>query len=199
MSSACHVARCTLHALVAGACSEDPCVRRQRRMRARVPHVSAAAATAHSLPTHSGPSLRARGRSSIRPQMRTPSAREGERRSPPHTAQRSSRRIPGAASLGSRARASARVRQRLRTRRPRAVVTAGPAATDRRRLPCSVATSRGIAVLCCNAPRYFCRSFVSERFYGAAECYGNNEGDSAVTMARIAWADGHARRVLRDG
>jgi hypothetical protein len=39
---------------------------------------------------------------------------------------------------------------------------------------------------------------VSEKFYGAAECYGNNEGDSAVTMARIAWADGHARRVLRD-
>ena len=39
---------------------------------------------------------------------------------------------------------------------------------------------------------------MSEKFYGAAECYGNNEGDSAVTMARIAWADGHARRVLRD-
>ena len=28
--------------------------------------------------------------------------------------------------------------------------------------------------------------------------YNANLGDSAVTMARIAWADGHARRAVND-
>lgn len=41
-------------------------------------------------------------------------------------------------------------------------------------------------------------TYVSEKFYGTADTYGGNTGDSAITMGRIGWADGHARRVTGD-
>jgi hypothetical protein len=41
-------------------------------------------------------------------------------------------------------------------------------------------------------------TWVSERYYGTADTYGGNTGDSAVTMGRIGWADGHARRAVGD-
>ncbi|MCW2952570.1 MAG: hypothetical protein JWQ48_1740 [Conexibacter sp.] len=39
---------------------------------------------------------------------------------------------------------------------------------------------------------------VSERYYGPADTYGGNTGDSATAMARIGWADGLARRAAGD-
>lgn len=41
-------------------------------------------------------------------------------------------------------------------------------------------------------------TWVSEKYYGSADTYGGNTGDSAVTMGRIGWADGHARRAVGD-
>lgn len=41
-------------------------------------------------------------------------------------------------------------------------------------------------------------TYVSEKAYGPADTYGGNTGDSAVTMGRIGWADGHARRATGD-
>jgi hypothetical protein len=41
-------------------------------------------------------------------------------------------------------------------------------------------------------------TYVSEKFYGTADTYGGNTGDSAITMGRIGWADGHARRNTGD-
>jgi hypothetical protein len=41
-------------------------------------------------------------------------------------------------------------------------------------------------------------TYVSEKYYGTADTYNGNTGDSAVTMGRIAWADGHARRATGD-
>ncbi|MBA2678022.1 MAG: hypothetical protein H0U76_06470 [Ktedonobacteraceae bacterium] len=41
-------------------------------------------------------------------------------------------------------------------------------------------------------------TYVSERFYGAENCYNGNVGDSSCTMGRIGWADGHARAVVGD-
>jgi hypothetical protein len=41
-------------------------------------------------------------------------------------------------------------------------------------------------------------TWVSERFYGPADTYGGNTGDSATTMGRIAWADAHARARVGD-
>ena len=41
-------------------------------------------------------------------------------------------------------------------------------------------------------------TFVSERYYGPEDTYNGNVGDSDITMARIAWADGHARAVMGD-
>lgn len=41
-------------------------------------------------------------------------------------------------------------------------------------------------------------TWVSEKFYGSADTYGGNTGDSAITMGRIGWADGHARRAVGD-
>ncbi len=41
-------------------------------------------------------------------------------------------------------------------------------------------------------------TYVSEKFYGPADTYGGNTGDSAVTMERIAWADGQARAAVGD-
>lgn len=41
-------------------------------------------------------------------------------------------------------------------------------------------------------------TWVSEQYYGSADTYGGNTGDSAVTMGRIGWADGHARQAVGD-
>ena len=41
-------------------------------------------------------------------------------------------------------------------------------------------------------------TYVSEKFYGPADTYGGNTGDSNVTMERIAWADGRARAAIGD-
>ena len=41
-------------------------------------------------------------------------------------------------------------------------------------------------------------TWVSEKYYGPADTYGGNTGDSAVTMGRIGWADGQARRAVGD-
>jgi hypothetical protein len=41
-------------------------------------------------------------------------------------------------------------------------------------------------------------TWVSEKLYGPADTYGGNTGDSATTMGRIGWADGHARRAVGD-
>ena len=41
-------------------------------------------------------------------------------------------------------------------------------------------------------------TYVSERFYGPADTYGGNTGDSNVTMERIGWADGRARAAVGD-
>ncbi len=41
-------------------------------------------------------------------------------------------------------------------------------------------------------------TYVSERYYGPDDCYNRNIGDSSCTMARIGWADGQARAVVRD-
>jgi hypothetical protein len=41
-------------------------------------------------------------------------------------------------------------------------------------------------------------TWVSEKYYGPTDTYGGNTGDSAVTMGRIGWADGHARRAAGD-
>jgi hypothetical protein len=41
-------------------------------------------------------------------------------------------------------------------------------------------------------------TYVSEKSYGPADTYGGNTGDSAITMGRIGWADGHARRATGD-
>jgi hypothetical protein len=41
-------------------------------------------------------------------------------------------------------------------------------------------------------------TWVSERYYGPADTYGGNTGDSATAMARIGWADGLARRAAGD-
>jgi hypothetical protein len=41
-------------------------------------------------------------------------------------------------------------------------------------------------------------TWVSEKFYGPADTYGGNTGDSATTMGRIAWADAHARARVGD-
>eukprot|EP01120_Amphizonella_sp_Union-15-10_P015804 TRINITY_DN8197_c0_g1_i1.p1 TRINITY_DN8197_c0_g1~~TRINITY_DN8197_c0_g1_i1.p1 ORF type:complete len:770 (-),score=131.23 TRINITY_DN8197_c0_g1_i1:4-2313(-) len=41
-------------------------------------------------------------------------------------------------------------------------------------------------------------TYVSEKYYDSANCYGGNTGDSAVTMGRIGWADATARRVVGD-
>jgi hypothetical protein len=41
-------------------------------------------------------------------------------------------------------------------------------------------------------------TWVSEQFYGPADTYGGNTGDSATTMGRIAWADAHARARVGD-
>jgi hypothetical protein len=41
-------------------------------------------------------------------------------------------------------------------------------------------------------------TWVSERFYGPADTYGGNTGDSATAMARIGWADGLARQAAGD-
>jgi len=41
-------------------------------------------------------------------------------------------------------------------------------------------------------------TYVSEKYYGPQDCYANNTGDSTVTMARIGWADGHARKRMND-
>ncbi len=41
-------------------------------------------------------------------------------------------------------------------------------------------------------------TYVSERYYGAENCYNGNIGDSSCTMARIGWADGHARAAAGD-
>lgn len=41
-------------------------------------------------------------------------------------------------------------------------------------------------------------TWVSEKYYGPADTYGGNTGDSAVAMGRIGWADGHARRAVGD-
>jgi hypothetical protein len=41
-------------------------------------------------------------------------------------------------------------------------------------------------------------TWVSERYYGPADTYGGNTGDSATTMGRIAWADAQARARVGD-
>eukprot|EP00455_Lapot_gusevi_P006217 TRINITY_DN12661_c0_g1_i10.p1 TRINITY_DN12661_c0_g1~~TRINITY_DN12661_c0_g1_i10.p1 ORF type:complete len:329 (-),score=53.37 TRINITY_DN12661_c0_g1_i10:119-1105(-) len=41
-------------------------------------------------------------------------------------------------------------------------------------------------------------TWVSEKYYDEQTCYQANTGDSAVTMARIGWADAHARRRSGD-
>jgi hypothetical protein len=41
-------------------------------------------------------------------------------------------------------------------------------------------------------------TYVSEQYYGSADTYGGNTGDSAVTMGRIGWADGRARQAVGD-
>ena len=41
-------------------------------------------------------------------------------------------------------------------------------------------------------------TYVSEVYYDAANCNVGNTGDSAVTMGRIAWADGLARKAVGD-
>jgi hypothetical protein len=41
-------------------------------------------------------------------------------------------------------------------------------------------------------------TFVSEKRYEKADCYLENTGDSDITMERIGWADGHARRAVGD-
>lgn len=41
-------------------------------------------------------------------------------------------------------------------------------------------------------------TYVSERYYGPADTYGGNTGDSNVTMGRIGWADGRARAAIGD-
>jgi len=41
-------------------------------------------------------------------------------------------------------------------------------------------------------------TYVSEKYYGPNDCYVQNTGDSAVTMGRIGWADGLARKVIGD-
>lgn len=41
-------------------------------------------------------------------------------------------------------------------------------------------------------------TYVSEKYYGTADTYNGNTGDSAVTMGRIGWADGHARHAAGD-
>ena len=39
-------------------------------------------------------------------------------------------------------------------------------------------------------------TYVSEIYYNQSNCNGGNTGDSAVTMGRIAWLDGRARRLM---
>jgi hypothetical protein len=41
-------------------------------------------------------------------------------------------------------------------------------------------------------------TYVSERYYGAENCYNGNVGDSSCTIGRIGWADGHARAAVGD-
>eukprot|EP01116_Phalansterium_solitarium_P023895 TRINITY_DN8585_c0_g1_i2.p1 TRINITY_DN8585_c0_g1~~TRINITY_DN8585_c0_g1_i2.p1 ORF type:complete len:774 (+),score=222.62 TRINITY_DN8585_c0_g1_i2:59-2380(+) len=41
-------------------------------------------------------------------------------------------------------------------------------------------------------------TYVSEKLYDTANCYGGNTGDSQTTMGRIGWADGRARLVAGD-
>jgi len=41
-------------------------------------------------------------------------------------------------------------------------------------------------------------TWVSERYYGPADTYGGNTGDSATAMGRIGWADAHARERVGD-
>lgn len=41
-------------------------------------------------------------------------------------------------------------------------------------------------------------TWVSERHYGPDDTYNGNTGDSATAMARIGWADAHARRRVGD-
>jgi hypothetical protein len=41
-------------------------------------------------------------------------------------------------------------------------------------------------------------TWVSERYYGPADTYGGNTGDSATAMGRIGWADALARRAVGD-
>ena len=41
-------------------------------------------------------------------------------------------------------------------------------------------------------------TYVSEKYYGSADTYNGNTGDSAVTMGRIGWADGLARQAAGD-
>jgi hypothetical protein len=41
-------------------------------------------------------------------------------------------------------------------------------------------------------------TWVSERYYGPADTYGGNTGDSATAMGRIGWADAYARAAVGD-
>jgi len=41
-------------------------------------------------------------------------------------------------------------------------------------------------------------TWVAEKYYDASNCYSGNTGDSAVTMGRIGWADGLARKQIGD-
>jgi len=41
-------------------------------------------------------------------------------------------------------------------------------------------------------------TYVSEKYYGPNDCNAGNTGDSAVTMGRIGWADGLARKRVGD-
>lgn len=42
-------------------------------------------------------------------------------------------------------------------------------------------------------------TWVSERYYGAEDCYLQNEGDSSCAMARLWWGDLRARQATGDG
>jgi hypothetical protein len=41
-------------------------------------------------------------------------------------------------------------------------------------------------------------TYVSEIYYGKDDCFLNNTGDSATTMARIGWSDAHAHIAIGD-
>ena len=68
------------------------------------------------------------------------------------------------------------------------------------RVPNSTAAANRILArmdsgVCTHAGR---ATYVSEKYYDAANCVGGNTGDSAVSMGRIAWQDAMARHAVGD-